>query len=162
MPESSQRVLLMHALTYTREPVRVFAEIARVLRSGGRLLAVTLQRHLHEKAVEPYNHVNLGFTERELEKLTRQAGLEVRNCTVSAVEKRVPNFSVLSGSVPLSESDSPHGWPGWWGYRSWVTGCPRRPSGHDLPHLPIPPEAGFRLEAGKNRRRPGRGLFQQP
>jgi SAM-dependent methyltransferase len=86
----------MHALTYTREPVRVFAEIARVLRSGGRLLAVTLQRHLHEKAVEPYNHVNLGFTEQELEKLTRKAGLEVRNCTVSAVEKRVPNFSVLS------------------------------------------------------------------
>jgi ArsR family transcriptional regulator len=89
-------VLLMHALTYTREPVRVFAEIARVLRSGGRLLAVTLQRHLHEKAVEPYNHVNLGFTEKELEKLTRKAGLEVSNCTVSAVEKRVPNFSVLS------------------------------------------------------------------
>lgn len=89
-------VLLMHALTYTREPARVFEEIARVLRSGGRLLAVTLQSHLHEKAVEPYNHVNLGFTEQELEKLSRQAGLQVRNCTVSAVEKRVPNFSVLS------------------------------------------------------------------
>jgi hypothetical protein len=34
-----------------------------------------------------------------LEKLSRRAGLEVRDCTVSAIEKRVPNFSVLSLSA---------------------------------------------------------------
>ena len=43
--ESFDTVLLMHALTYTREPARVFGEAARVLRPGGRLLAVTLQRN---------------------------------------------------------------------------------------------------------------------
>jgi ArsR family transcriptional regulator len=89
-------VLLMHALTYTSEPARVFTEAARVLRPGGKLLAVTLQRHRHRKAVEPYNHVNLGFTTRQLERLSADAGLEVRSCTISAVEKRTPNFSVLS------------------------------------------------------------------
>ena len=96
---SFDTVLLMHALTYTRQPAQVFAEAARVLRSGGRLLAVTLQRHRHEKAVAPYNHVNLGFTKRQLEQLSSRAGLKVGTCTVSAIEKRVPNFSVLSLSA---------------------------------------------------------------
>jgi len=92
-------VLLMHALTYTQEPARVFGEVARVLRPAGKLLAVTLLRHQHEKAVEPYNHVNLGFTTKQLEKLSHNAGLTVRTCTVSAIEKRAPNFSVLSLSA---------------------------------------------------------------
>jgi ArsR family transcriptional regulator len=93
---SFDTVLLMHALTYTADPAQVFREAARVLRPAGKLLAVTLQRHRHRKAVEPYNHVNLGFTRQQLEKLSRSAGLSVRTCTVSAIEKRAPNFSVLS------------------------------------------------------------------
>lgn len=89
-------VLLMHALTYTDNPAQVFREAARALRPGGKLLAVTLENHRHEKAVEPFNHVNLGFTTSQLEALAKQAGLEVQACTVSAVEKRTPNFSVLA------------------------------------------------------------------
>jgi ArsR family transcriptional regulator len=96
---SFDTVLLMHALTYTREPARVFDACARVLRPAGKLLAVTLQRHKHAKAVEPYNHLNLGFTMQALEKLSRGAGLKVQTCTVSAIEKRAPNFSVLSLSA---------------------------------------------------------------
>lgn len=92
-------VLLMHALTYTRTPATVFAEAARVLRPGGKLLAVTLQRHQHEKAVEPYNHLNLGFTTRQLEQFAVNAGLRVQDCRVSATEKRTPNFAVLSLSA---------------------------------------------------------------
>lgn len=88
--------LLMHALTYTSEPARVFREAARILRPGGRLLAVTLQQHRHRKAVQPYNHANLGFTAGELEQLCREAGLEVESCQISAVEKRSPNFAVLT------------------------------------------------------------------
>jgi ArsR family transcriptional regulator len=96
---SFDTVLLMHALTYTEHPAQVFTEAARVLRPGGKLLAVTLENHRHAKAVEPFNHVNLGFTTTQLEALTEQAGLEVQACTVSAVEKRTPNFSVLSLSA---------------------------------------------------------------
>jgi len=94
--ESFDTVLLMHALTYTTRADKVFSEAARALRSGGKLLAVTLQKHRHEKAVEPYNHVNLGFTSKQLEALCKDAGLEVQACTVSAIEKRAPNFSILS------------------------------------------------------------------
>jgi ArsR family transcriptional regulator len=89
-------VLLMHALTYTREPGAVFREAARALRPGGKLLAVTLEKHRHEKAVEPFNHVNLGFTAEQLEGMAEQSGLEVLSCSVSAVEKRAPHFSVLA------------------------------------------------------------------
>lgn len=96
---SFDTVLLMHALTYTRAPATVFAEAARVLRCGGKFLAVTLRRHRHEKAVEPYNHVNLGFTTQQLEQLARKAGLKVQACAVSATERRTPNFSVLSLSA---------------------------------------------------------------
>ena len=96
---SFDTVLLMHALTYTQQPSRVFGEAARVLKTAGKMLAVTLQRHQHEKAVEPYNHVNLGFTTKQLEKLSLQAGLTVQGCTVSAIEKRTPHFSVLSLSA---------------------------------------------------------------
>ena len=92
-------VLLMHALTYTKQAEKVFSEAARVLRSGGKLLAVTLQKHRHEKAVEPFNHVNLGFTSKQLSKLASEAGLQVQACTVSAIEKRAPNFSILSLSA---------------------------------------------------------------
>lgn len=98
LPFESERfdtVLLMHALTYTRTPEKVFSEAARVLKPDGLLIAVTLQRHRHQKAVEPYNHVNLGFTSRQLDKLCAAANLRVVSCTVSAVEKRAPNFSVL-------------------------------------------------------------------
>jgi ArsR family transcriptional regulator len=66
------------------------------------LLAVTLQRHQHAKAVEPFNHVNLGFTTGQLETYCKKAGLAVRSCTVSAIEKRTPNFSVLSLSAVKS------------------------------------------------------------
>jgi SAM-dependent methyltransferase len=93
---SIDTALLMHALTYTGRPAAVFAELARVLRPGGHLLAVTLMKHRHEKAVAPFDHVNLGFTVGELEKLCRGAGLEAVHCQVSAVEKRAPNFSVLT------------------------------------------------------------------
>jgi ubiquinone/menaquinone biosynthesis C-methylase UbiE/DNA-binding transcriptional ArsR family regulator len=92
-------VLLMHALTYTTDPARVFGEVARVLRTGGKLLAVTLQEHSHAKAVEPYDHVNLGFTKEQLGAFCTDAGLQVKTCTVSAIEKRTPNFSVLSLSA---------------------------------------------------------------
>lgn len=91
--------LLMHALTYTENPAAVFREAARALRPGGKLLAVTLQKHAHAKAVEPFNHLNLGFTREQLEDFARNAGLEVQACTVSAVEKRTPNFSVLALSA---------------------------------------------------------------
>ncbi len=92
---SFDTVLMMHALTYTRDPATVINEAARALKPGGKLLAVTLHQHQHEKAVEHYNHVNLGFSTTALEELCTDAGLQVQSCTVSTIEKRTPNFSVI-------------------------------------------------------------------
>ena len=89
-------VLLMHALTYTNRPQAVFAEASRVLRPGGHLLAATLQKHAHKNAVAAYNHLNLGFTEKQLRKFCLEAGLEPQSIQISAVEKRTPNFEVLT------------------------------------------------------------------
>ena len=93
---SIDTVLLMHALTYTNRPQLVFNEARRVLRPGGRLLAATLKKHAHENAVMAYNHVNLGFTTPELNNFCEKAGLEPQNIQVSAIEKRTPNFEVLT------------------------------------------------------------------
>ena len=97
VPDASfDTVLLMHALTYTSEPQKVFDEASRVLRPGGSLLAATLQRHPHKNAVAAYNHLNLGFTEKALRKFCTNSGLEPAIIQVSAVEKRTPNFEVLT------------------------------------------------------------------
>lgn len=97
VPDSAfDTVLLMHALTYTNEPQKVFDEAFRVLRPGGRLLAATLNKHPHENAVMAYNHLNLGFSEAQLRQYCSRAGLVAQNIQVSAVEKRTPNFEVLT------------------------------------------------------------------
>src|SRR5690606_2265892 len=59
-------VLMLHALTYAQDPAKAVAEAARVLRPGGRLLAVTLGRHDHRAVVEPFDHRNLGFSKTQL------------------------------------------------------------------------------------------------
>jgi len=89
-------VLLMHALTYTEDPDGVLSECSRVLKPSGQLLAVTLASHSHRKAVEPYDHRNLGFKPAALQKLASNNGLNVVSCAVSGVEKRKPNFSVIT------------------------------------------------------------------
>ena len=89
-------VLLMHALTYSNKPQLIFNEASRVLRPGGRLLAATLQKHAFKSAVLAYNHLNLGFTESQLQQFCKRAGLEPQNIRISAVEKRAPNFEVFT------------------------------------------------------------------
>ena len=89
-------VLMMHALTYSEHPAKAVAEAARVLKSGGRLLAATLAKHAHRAAVAPFDHRNLGFRRDELTGFARRAGLEVLHCAKVAREARPPHFEVLS------------------------------------------------------------------
>jgi ubiquinone/menaquinone biosynthesis C-methylase UbiE len=89
-------VLLMHALPYSEKPHLAIAEAARVLRSGGRLIAATLGRHAHRTSVEPFEHRNLGFTVEELHGFARAAKLDVIACERLSRERRPPHFEVLS------------------------------------------------------------------
>jgi len=89
-------VLMLHALTYAEHPAKAVAEAAGRLRSGGRLLAVTLGKHAHHTVVEPFDHRNLGFSEKELERMARAAGLDVSSCVRLSRERKVPHFEVIS------------------------------------------------------------------
>jgi len=88
-------VLMLHALTYAERPAVAVAEAARALRPGGRLLAVTLARHGHKTAVDPFGHRNLGFRREELARLAGDAGLEVAQCERISRERKPPHFEVL-------------------------------------------------------------------
>ncbi|MFC3651022.1 ArsR/SmtB family transcription factor [Dyella humi] len=89
-------VLMLHALTYSEHPAKAVAEAARVLRPGGKLLAVTLGKHDHPAVVEPFDHRNLGFNPNDLTKLVTQAKLEVMSCNRLSRERKAPHFEVIS------------------------------------------------------------------
>lgn len=89
-------VLMLHALTYAENPAMSVAEASRVLRPGGRLLAVTLGQHDHRTAVEPFDHRNLGFSGDQLRELASSAGLDVISCHQISRERKAPHFEVIS------------------------------------------------------------------
>lgn len=89
-------VLMLHALTYTEQPAQAVAEASRVLRPGGRLLAVTLGKHDHRAVVEPFDHRNLGFSSDELEGFAKSAKLDLISCIRLSRERKAPHFEVIS------------------------------------------------------------------
>lgn len=89
-------VLLLHALTYSEHPGKAVHEAARVLAPGGRLVCSTLNRHRHSKQVAAYGHVNNGFRPDAVAELATAAGLEVGFCAITSVEKKPPNFEIIT------------------------------------------------------------------
>ena len=89
-------VVLMNGLTFTTRPEAVIQELARVLRPAGQLLVTTLKKHEHRSAVEPYDHVNLGFSGADLRRLCSHANLEVHQVGILNREPRPPHFEVIS------------------------------------------------------------------
>ncbi|MGB0514179.1 MAG: class I SAM-dependent methyltransferase, partial [Wenzhouxiangellaceae bacterium] len=89
-------VLLLHALTYSSRPAEAAVEAARVLASGGHLVCATLAGHRHTSQVEAYGHLNNGFSTEALSRLFAQAGLSVTFCDTTSVEKKPPNFEIIT------------------------------------------------------------------
>ena len=67
-----------------------------MLRPNGRLLLTSLARHEHRAAVAAFGHVNLGFSEKELQKFAGKAGLEIVSCETVTRERRPPHFEVIA------------------------------------------------------------------
>ena len=97
--QSFDQVFAMHALSYSNHPEQAIAQAARVLRPGGQLILTTLAEHGHEATVSAYDHVNMGFSEKNVRKLMESAGLDVQYCAVSSRETRAPYFEIITASA---------------------------------------------------------------
>ncbi|MBC7173678.1 MAG: class I SAM-dependent methyltransferase [Polyangiaceae bacterium] len=94
--ESFDAVLLFHVLTYARVPSDALSEAARVLRPGGRLVAVTLAAHEHVASTERYGHLHPGFAPSAIRASLARAKLSVDTCAITSRETREPHFEVLT------------------------------------------------------------------
>jgi SAM-dependent methyltransferase len=90
-------VLLLNVLTFAERPAVVLAEVARVLRPGGRVAAITIDEHTHTELAAQYGHVQLGFKPATLRRLLHKAGLVVDQCEVTSRERREPHLNVVTG-----------------------------------------------------------------
>ncbi len=89
-------VLLFNVLASARQPARLVAEAARVLRPGGGVTLVTLDQHHHGDVTARYGHVHAGFKPAAVKRLLAQAGLAVEACGVTSRERRQPHFHVVT------------------------------------------------------------------
>jgi ubiquinone/menaquinone biosynthesis C-methylase UbiE len=65
---------LMLVLHYVPEPERAMAEVARVLKPGGRLILVDMLPHDRDSYRQQMGHVWLGFTEEKVVRMFEDAG----------------------------------------------------------------------------------------
>ncbi len=93
---SFDTVLMLHALTYSENPAQALAQAARVLKPGGRVVGATLQRHRYADQVRAYGHCNNGFSVTQLKGLLESAGLNPAFCGVTSIERKTPNFKIIT------------------------------------------------------------------
>jgi len=103
-PDASfDTALLLHVLTQIAIPARACAEIARVLRPGGMLVAVTLDAHDQADTTGGYGDVHPGFAPAALRRMLTRAGLRVDACEVTSRDARPPCFRVVTALATKPE-----------------------------------------------------------
>jgi ArsR family transcriptional regulator len=86
---------LSQALHHARHPERAAAEARRILKPGGRVAVLDLNRHHFEQARELYADLWLGFTELEMERCLKTAGFRNVETAVVHREADAPHFETL-------------------------------------------------------------------
>ena len=99
-------VLLFHTLTYAERPGRALEECARVLRPGGRLVLLCLDRHDQQEVTARYGERHPGFSPRSLRSLLRSAGLDVVRSEIACRDAKKPHLEVV-----LAIADKPRDLP---------------------------------------------------
>ncbi len=93
--ERFDAALLFHTLTYTERPSRAVAECARVLRPGGRLVTLCLDRHEERELTARYGERHPGFGVKELAGMLRAARLSLEHAYVASREPKPPYFQTV-------------------------------------------------------------------
>jgi SAM-dependent methyltransferase/DNA-binding transcriptional ArsR family regulator len=94
-PSSFDSVIVFHTLTYAEHPQRGLDECARVLRTGGRLVLLSLDQHDQREITAPYGERHAGFAPRTLRSMLTRSGLAVSFCEVACREAKKPHFQVV-------------------------------------------------------------------
>lgn len=93
--ESFDSVLLFHTLTYATEPKTAVLECARVLRPGGRLVLLCLDRHEQREITARYGELYPGFSPAEVRAMLAGAGLSVKVSHIASREAKKPHLRVV-------------------------------------------------------------------
>ena len=86
---------LSQALHHASHPERAIAEARRILKPGGRIAVLDLNRHHFEEAREMYADLWLGFTELEIEHYLKNAGFKNVETAVVYRETEAPYFETM-------------------------------------------------------------------
>jgi len=86
---------LSQALHHAAHPERALVEAWRILKPGGRIAILDLNRHHFEEARELYADLWLGFSELELEQYLRAAGFQKLETAIVHRETEPPHFETM-------------------------------------------------------------------
>lgn len=86
---------LSQALHHAVHPERAVTEAWRILKPGGRIAVLDLNRHHFEEAREMYADLWLGFTELEIEQYLKTAGFRGIETAIVYREPEAPYFETL-------------------------------------------------------------------
>ena len=89
-------ILMLHVLTYAKDPKLAIQQAFQACRSGGKLLISTLHQHQHQEAIDVYGHLNFGFTTEALADYCRLAGFDNIRADVTSQEQRKPYFKIIT------------------------------------------------------------------
>jgi SAM-dependent methyltransferase len=103
---SFDSVVVFHTLTYAEHPARVLEESARVLRTGGRIVVLSLDQHKQREITAPYGERQPGLAPRALRTLLSRAGFGVVSSEIASREAKKPHFQVV-----LAIADKPKSSP---------------------------------------------------
>lgn len=96
LPDSSvDLALFSQSLHHALHPQKAVHEAARILRPGGRIVILDLQRHNFEEARELYADVWLGFTQVELLEFLRIARFRSSDVSLVHREEEAPHLETV-------------------------------------------------------------------
>lgn len=108
LPDASvDLALFSQSLHHALHPQKAVLEAARILKPGGRIVILDLQRHGFEEARELYADVWLGFTQVEILEFLRKAQFSASDVAIVHRETEAPHLeTVLAVAVKALSRDA--------------------------------------------------------